>query len=481
MASGLILNAIFLSQIRNITMIPSITDDKESAAISSPKRWTVGTLTYTAGGLVILFFWLLWGDFAWSMRDRSVPNTLQVLFKKYDASDTLIGVFMCTLPSLIGMFLGPIISYKSDRHRGRWGRRIPFLLIPTPIAFLSMIGLAFSPQIGTCLDKILGPYSPGANISIIFSLGLFWTLFEFAAIVAGSVFGGLVNDVVPQAIIGRFYGLFRAFSLIAGIIFNYWMFGHVETYYVWVFLGIGTLYGVGFTMMCLKVKEGDYPPVLEEEQEASMGFFAKVKIYFRECFGNSYYRCFFGACTLMGLAAMPFNLFSLFYAKSINMSLKTYGACLAATYVVSLTLAYPLGSLADKFHPLRVTIASILLYAIAMLLGGLYVHSAWVFGLALIAHGVLSGTYVTASASLGQRLLPRERFAELGSAGGIIGAISSAILAPVLGKVLDFSHHNYRLTFFMSAFLAAAAVIGLTALHRRFLALGGDKNYVAPR
>src|SRR5476651_1446736 len=88
------------------------------------KIWRVGTLTYTMTGLVILFCWLLWGDFAWAMKDRAIPNTVQILLKKFGASDMVAGLLFGSLPPAIGLILGPIISYKSDRHRGRWGRRI---------------------------------------------------------------------------------------------------------------------------------------------------------------------------------------------------------------------------------------------------------------------------------------------------------------------------------------------------------------------
>ena len=58
----------------------------------APKLWTVGTLTYTAAGLTVLFSWLLWGDFAWSMKERSVTPVVQLLLKKFQASDTLAGL-----------------------------------------------------------------------------------------------------------------------------------------------------------------------------------------------------------------------------------------------------------------------------------------------------------------------------------------------------------------------------------------------------
>jgi MFS family permease len=219
---------------------------------------------------------------------------------------------------------------------------------------------------------------------------------------------------------------------------------------------------------------------VETDEESAFGLLGKIKTYFREGFGNSYYLCYFSGSTLMCLTALPVNLYSLYYAQSIGMSWKTYGACLAATYVVSLVLAYPLGALADRFHPLRVSIGGVFVYGIAVLLGGLFAHSTWGFGLFLILHGVFSGVYVTASASLGQRLLPRERFTELGSAGGIIGAMTSIILSPLIGRALDFSGHIYRLTIFMGASMAFAATVNLLVLHRKFIALGGVNNYVAP-
>ena len=42
------------------TPLPDLTQPKN--------KWSVGTLTYTAAGLAVLFALLLWGDFAWSMK-----------------------------------------------------------------------------------------------------------------------------------------------------------------------------------------------------------------------------------------------------------------------------------------------------------------------------------------------------------------------------------------------------------------------------
>jgi hypothetical protein len=82
-----------------------------------PRQWFIGTLTYTKRQLVILFCWLLWGDFAWSMKDRSVSPVAQLLRHKFHASDLLMSLFLVALPAAVGVSLGPVISFRSDRGR----------------------------------------------------------------------------------------------------------------------------------------------------------------------------------------------------------------------------------------------------------------------------------------------------------------------------------------------------------------------------
>lgn len=443
------------------------------------KIWTVGTLTYTTGGLVVLFCWLLWGDFAWSMKDRAIPPIVQLLLKKFGSSDFAAGLLFGSLPPAIGIFLGPVISYKSDRHRGPWGRRIPFLLIPTPIAVLAIAGLAFSPVLGAAMARWLGSGWSANTCTLVF-LGLFWMLFEFATVTANSVYNALINDVVPQPVLGRFYGLFRALSLIAAILFNYWLMGKADTAYVWIFLGMGAFYGVGFTIMCVKIKEGNYPPLPQDTGHNPQGALRAAAAYFSECFGHSYYWWFFIVTTVAGIATGPVNLYSIFYAESVRMSLGTYANCLALTYTISLVLAWPLGWLADRLHPLRLAMAALALYAAAMLWGGLFARDAHNFAIALVAHGVAAGIWVTSTASLSQRLLPRDKFAQFASAGGIVANISWMLLAPIAGYCLDHVHHDYRYTFYMGLALSIAGLIGCLFLHRKFMALGGPKNYIAP-
>lgn len=445
------------------------------------RTWKVGTLTYTLPGLVALFFWLLFGDFALSMRERSADPVVQLMVKSYKASSTYQSWLLTVLPSAIALVLAPIISYKSDRHRGRWGRRIPYLLIPAPIAAGAMIGLAYAPSLGAWSHERMGASSPGLEISVLSWIALFYTLFEFGSLTANLLIGALINDVVPRAMLGRFFGLFRAVSLAAGFIFNRWLLGWAENHFFEIFLAIGLLFGVGFTVMCFMVKEGQYPPPPEPtELEKKHGALGAAAAYFVECFSVPYYRLVFITFLVTGLSAFPFNRFSIPYAKSLGMPTETFGTLIAYSFVCSFVLAYPLGWLVDKFHALRLGIAAMSLYALVCLGAAIFVRDQWTFGFFLVAHTVITGTYFTVTAALGPLLYPKLKFGQFASAGGIVANLGAIGVGMVIGPFLDFTGNNYQLTWVMGACVSATAVLLLVLLYRRFMALGGPKGYVAP-
>ena len=441
--------------------------------------WRAGSLTYAAGGLAVLFGWLLWGDFAWQIRERSVAPVMMVLLQKFEASALVISLLLASLPAVISVIISPIISYKSDRHRGPRGRRIPFLIVSTPFAALSLFLMAATPWLGRGVHAWLGDRSPGESACSLLALGIAWTIFEASAMVCNTLFGALINDVVPKEMIGRFYGLFRACSLLAGILFNKVVFAHADEHYTVIFAGVGLVFGAGFTLMCLRVKEGDYPP--PSQNGASEGFFSACRTYFRECVSNRYYISIFLAYGFGFLAFIPINTYSVAYADSLGMSRQSYGDRVALTYLISLVLAYFLGWLSDKFHPLRLSIASIALYIVVMVLGAFVVSGdSEKFGAVLVAHGVVSGMFFTTTASLGARLYPQVRFAEVNSAGILVVSLMSAIFPPFLGKFLDLGGRQYGQTFYWGAVLAVTALGWFIYVHSQWLKLGGSKDYKAP-
>ena len=475
---------------------------------AAAKGWRAGTLTYTSAGLVTLFCWLLLGDFAWAMRDRSVGPTAQWYLSHLKVPNLLFGLLIGSFPALIGLVLTPIVSVKSDHHRGRFGRRIPFLLVMTPLAALGMVGLALTPLLArelhhalaapATIDGVRALLGDGRLTGLLQSekaaavlcFGLFWALFECASITSQNVFAGLINDVVPVSLLGRFYGLFRMVSLVDGMLFNYWIIGKVPSHYTLILLVLGTCYGAAFLWVCFKVKEGIYPPP-ETRAQAEISnspisatpprrFTAAIRSYFRESFTHPYYLALFLMLTTAGLCFTPVNTFSIPYARSLGVGMDLYGRTMVLTFTISLALSFPLGWLADRFHPLRVGMVVLAGYAAVALWGSRYATTAHAFLVGWLLHGVLSGCYYTCAASLGQRLFPRSRFAQFASASGILNAVASLGMAPLVGLLIDRSGNLYRYTFAAALLFSTAALAAAWYAHGKFMKLGGPRNYVAP-
>ena len=173
-------------------------------------------------------------------------------------------------------------------------------------------------------------------------------------------------------------------------------------------------------------------------------------------------------------------LFGVYTAGSFGLSMDSYGKYIAATYVCSLVLAYPLGWMADRFHAMRMAVGAILVYAVVMVVGFFGIVGPKSFGLVFLIHGVVSGCYFTGAAALAQMLFPKLKFAQFASAGALLFALVNVVFGPALGAVLDLLHHDYRFTFGFGALIALVALLVNVEVYRRFMALGGPKGYVAP-
>jgi MFS family permease len=318
-----------------------------------------------------------------------------------------------------------------------------------PPVVISMIGLAASPWLGSNLDHALGLFSPGSDTSVLICLSVFWTLFAFADVLGNLILNALINDVVPQRVIGRFFGAFRALGLIAGMAFNYYLFDRAVAAYMPIFLGFGVFTVVALGLMCAKVREGSYPPP-PPDPKGWAEINREAKGYFQDCFGSSFYWLLFIAWALGSTAWTPVNMYSVLFSTEF-ITPTHYGNLLTLTFAASFVMAYPLGILADRFHPLRLGIVALALYALATLWGGLYATTPLKFDIAFVLHGVLSGAFMTATASILQRLLPRLKFAQFASAAGVFVCLCNIFIGPLAGFVLNVMHQDYHSIFLLSS------------------------------
>lgn len=466
-----------------------------TAAADSRPPFTVGSLVYSRAGLFTLFGWLLWGDFSFTLMETVWSNVMPLHMRKFGAANTVISLALVTLPNLMNLVLNPVISTASDRFRSRLGRRIPFLLFATPFVSGFLILMAFSRQIAETLGRWLGAGHQGwlslENLTVAVICGIL-VGFRFFELFISTVYYYLFNDVVPEKLMGRFLGLFRIVGTAAGASFNFFVLAYAESHSTEIFLGAALLYGVSFTLMCLKVKEGDYPPPPPMGESGRLPGGNYVKSYFRDFFSH---RIYILIALSFGLASVGNCVvaFHVFLARSLGLTLDQFGKVAAVSGIVSAALAYPVGSLVDRFHPVRVMLVT--------KIGLLAATACWlVFFLRDFEPGTAFGIYIAISAvaipmwamfgaasiPLLMRCFPRAQYGQFCSAWAMIVAFSMMLGGVASGGFLDLmksvhggSEYFYRYVPVWTLVFYAGSLSATWLLYREWKRLGGD-NYTPP-
>ena len=465
----------------------------EGAAVPVDGARRVGTLTYTKAGLFALFFWLLWGDFCFTLMETVIPSITPLMLDRLGAPASLISLLMSAMPSALAAMVCPVVSFRSDRLRSRWGRRIPYLLIPTPFLALALALIGYVEPIGAWVAR-LGVFDSTVSQATIV-LGLLSVLlvgFQFCNMFVSSIYYYLFNDVVPPALLARFMAMFRVVGTGAAAAYNMFVFPHAQTHTKQIFVGAALLYLVGFTTMCLFVKEGQYPPP-PENIGRRRGLIAAVKTYWVECFGHRFYWNFFLANMFWALVGCV-SAFSVLLSLSLGLTLTQLGQIAGWSALIGTILLYPAGMLTDRLHPLRVAIgvASVLVpvYAAQMIYLFVDVPPRIVLAIAIAHASVTLPVMVMWNAAefpLMMKLLPREQYGQFASANALVRSLAVIVGSLVAGAVIDAlrrvhggSDFAYRYLPVWQTLFFGLALIFFVRVYRAWKARGGDAGYEPP-
>lgn len=413
---------------------PAVIDYAAQKPADPSERFRVGTLKYTMAGLVWLFTWLLWGDFCFTVMEYVNNQIVPLLLKeKLNAPDWTVPIILSTIPSTIVLILNPIISTYSDRYRSRLGRRIPFLLFSTPFLSATLVLFAFSPEIAKWLHGhfgAMGGWSEGGVA--VFTVGLLLGTFKVFDMFVNTTYWYLFNDVVPQAFMNRFMALGRIVGGSAATIFSFFVYEHSLTHTRAIYLSAAAIYFVGFGLMCLMIKEGEYPPP-ERLVSRAGGLLSRTLgsmwAYTRECLCHRVYWYFFlhGVFFAMSNAA---GVFQLFLNLSLGITLAQLGTMNSGIQVVQMAAAYPTGAIADRFHPIRIMFWMKLCLLVVVPLQAIWLFASFtptmsyyvMIGLTAVDLPI-SMMYGAVGIPLMMRIFPRERFGQFCSFNAVCGAL----------------------------------------------------------
>ena len=460
---------------------------------TSAPAYRCGNLAYTRRGLVALFAWLLWGDFCFTLMEAVVPSVLPLKLRGLESANWLIALVMTTLPGVFNTTVCPWVSFRSDRHRGRLGRRIPFILATLPFLTASLVLLAFGDEIGRWLHATCLSHGAVRRASVIvLLLAVFAACFDLFNMFVNSVYWYLFNDVVPPAFLGRFMGWFRAVGTLSNALYHYFILQYAQTHMRAIFLGAAALYFVGFGIMCLRVRERDYPPPDDAGLAPSLPRF--VRTLARECYGNRFYWDIFLA-TMFTAIGGTIGTFTMFFQFSLGLDLRVIGRLGAVGLLASAAAMLGAGVLVDRWHPVRTA-------AYGTAVGAFLAFNNWIWLLteipgpwyyfwvvvAVLPCTALHGALVTTAALPREMMLfPRDRLGQfcgaqsvVRSGGVMIGGFLAGVFIDLMRQVFPDGDFAYRFNFVWSGCFLLVAFGFHYRAYRAWKRLGAAEGYRPP-
>lgn len=444
---------------------------------NSKYRYFAGTLKYTTGSLFMLFFWMLLGSFFFSLTERLIPVLMPLSLRAFDCSNQTIGLVVGSVPSVLNIIINPWISFRSDRTRSKWGRRIPYLAVATPFVTIFLVLAGWAPQMGVWLASVFsGVFTPAtAGVMLLIGFSIFYQIFN---LFVGSVFYYLFADVMPEQFMGRFVACFNLVGLGANFVFQSYLLGYAQDYMAWIYTVIAVLYGVFFMVMCVMVREGEYPP--PEETDEKPNAIDNIKLYVRECFSIPFYLWFFIGTALNAASTVCRGLFGIFFAQeNIGLDLADYGKISGYIALFMMVLIYPLGWLADRLHPLRVYMSAVVLVIITNIFSYFLTVDRTSFIVTATLMALVYGIQGASTLPMFALLLPKDRYGQFCSAQAVFQALLLVVANWGGGLFIDWTG-DFRNLYVWDIIFTTLALIAMIQVYRGWIRHGGMKNYVAP-
>ena len=441
--------------------------------MNMPAISRAGSLTYNRSQLARLFLWLLTGSFGYCLL-ANVTTLISLSMKELGCSNSLMGVMLGSMPAAVNVIFNPWISTRSDRTRTAWGRRKPYLFIGMCLSAACILLLAWSPRLALRISgSAEEAYHWQLGFLIVFSVG-----FQVCFLLIATTIYYLFVDVVPQAVLGRFMAFFNMCGSAVGILFSFFLLKLSQSHMVWLYTGITAFFVVTMTILLLGVKEGEYAPVAPAVRERSP--LEKARLYMRECFSIPFYFWIFFAMGVNGVSNICRSLFGLYFARdTLGLDLEVIGNINGFTSLLGFALAYPLGYLNDRFHPLRVFFWGGAAIVLVNLLSFFWISGLVTYAVSSVLLTVAYVVQLSAGLPLTAALFPHSKYGQFGSAQAIFCALMMILFNAAAGKLTDL-FGNYRFLYawdFVFTLLALAALGRVFVLWKQY---GGDHHYVAP-
>jgi maltose/moltooligosaccharide transporter len=205
-----------------------------------------------------------------------------------------------------------------------------------------------------------------------------------------------------------------------------------------------------------------------------------ISSYFRECFSEPYYVLIYLGQAFYTCATVCVHIFIvLFGREEVGMSTDDVGKAIAWPFMLGLVLYVPFGYLADRIHPLRLQLLSLVALPLLSLANFWGITGETSFLAWTLAWWVAHYAYMASNGPLLPTLLPAERYGQFYSAMLILALLGSTAASYGGGAFLDYMG-DYRYIYVWNFVFNVLSLLVTLLVYRRWKQFGGSKNYRPP-
>ena len=475
--------------------------------VDTQQLFHCGTLTYTHRQIVAVFIWFFIGVFCYTLGSNLPELLLPVQLKEIGSSDKTNMIILNTIAGVLNMTVCPYIGVVSDWHRGKWGRRIPYIFKSMPPLVLALILFAFTNKLGTQFAARVQPlWKTTPLMMTVLIIGLVQFLHKFYLMWVGSVIFYLPNDIMPPEMFGGFQAIFTIATNISLAIFNYFVFPYAEKHMSLIYVSVSVLYLVGMSLMCWFVREGGYPSLTAEQlasKEMPLGLkiinkLKDIKEFFLDTFCDRFYIMRYILTIVQAIGYCGFTFIYFFHREigldnnqigkmnGISNIITTIGIILATMFAVALV---------NRWHPVRIVCLSAIfgLASVPQLfrfIFGTLPPDIFVLGTIVSSVGQVFLVSLCNIAGLPFEMLtfPKSRFGTFCSMQAMLRSIGATVASLAVAWGMDkfvnvFPNRpefRYRLIHgWYGLWLIVFAIIGYI-VYRTWGKLGGYRNFSCP-
>ena len=380
----------------------------------------------------------------WQMYDNVIPLILKNTF---GLGETVTGAIMAA-DNVLALFLLPIFGALSDKVRTPIGRRMPFIITGTALAFVFLMILPFA-------DNTM-------NLSL-FVVGLFIVLISMGTYRSPAV--ALMPDLTPKPLRSKANAIINLMGAVGGV-FTLIMIkilvgkGDRPDYYP-LFLAVGILMILGVTLLFFTIKENKLRKEIEideveettEEPSVVTGPLPKdvKKSLVFILISVAFWFIAYNAVT---------TAFSRYATEVWGLEGGGYADCLMIATVAAIISYIPIGMISSKIGRKKTILIGIVLLGSCFLVAGLYptYHVTMV-----IFFGIIGFAWAAIGVNSYPMVVEMSKSGDVGKYTGYYYTFSMAaqVITPILSGAL-LEHVSYRTLFPYSVTFCVLAFITMS-------------------